>query len=117
MYEANVEFLNMHEVGEPNAQVQLLFSERELVFIFLSTLASPSYEHLTGVATTNFTTLIQVGERIEDGMKTERISSHKLKVQIEESFSKKHEEWTTLDVTQKRKSVQTIEFHKKSKKE
>lgn len=67
-------------------------------------LASRFYEHLIGVATTDFAALIQAGEMVEDGVKTGRISNHsKLKVQIEESFSKNYEEWSTLDVTQKGK--------------
>lgn len=59
-----------------------LSSTKEMVSILISTLASPFYERLIGVPTTDFVTLIQVGERKENGAKIGRISSGKLKFQI-----------------------------------
>lgn len=55
------------------AQVQPSLSEKELISTFLSTLTSLFYEHLIGTATTDFATFIQIGQRIEDGIKTENV--------------------------------------------
>lgn len=97
-------------------QVQPPLGELDLVSVFLFTLTSPFYEHLIKLATTNFVALIQEGERIEDGLKTGRIFNHdKLKFWIEQSLSKKYEEWTTPVASHKNKTVHTIEFLVKSK--
>lgn len=47
------------------AQGQRPLSEQDLVSVFLSTMVSPFYEHLIGVAPTDFTAFVQAGRRVE----------------------------------------------------
>lgn len=99
------------------AQVQPPLSERELISVFLSTLASPFYEHLIGVAATDFATLVQAGQRVEDGLKTGKIIDYsKFKSKVEQNSPKKQgQKIIPGSAKQKGKSVCAIEFCEKSK--
>lgn len=75
------------------AQVQPPLGEQELVSLFLSTLASSFYEHLISVATINFAAFVQAGQRVEDGIRTEKIYDYsKLKSRVQQSSWKKYKQ-------------------------
>lgn len=78
----------------------------------MSTLPSPFYEHLIGTAATDFATLIQIGQRIEDGIQTRKVFDHnKVQFPIKHSPSTKHER--KLTPSAKGKNDSTIEFREK----
>ena len=56
------------------AQVRPSFLDREMVTLFANTLKAPFYEHVMGSSAQQFTDAVAVAERIEQGIKSERIS-------------------------------------------
>ena len=56
------------------AQVEPPLHDREMVTMFMSTLQSPFYEHMLGNVSSNFADIIIIGERIEIGLKTGKIT-------------------------------------------
>ncbi|MCQ7416362.1 retrotransposon gag domain-containing protein, partial [Salmonella enterica] len=56
------------------AQVQPPLTDNELSVMFINTLRSPFYEHMVGSASTNFSDIMTIGERIEYGIKHGRIA-------------------------------------------
>ncbi|XP_019435843.1 PREDICTED: uncharacterized protein LOC109342284 [Lupinus angustifolius] len=56
------------------SQVLPRLDEEEQLSIFIDSLQSPYYERLIGNVTTNFNVLIKVGEKLEGGIKSEKIA-------------------------------------------
>ncbi|KAA0061241.1 uncharacterized protein E6C27_scaffold455G00760 [Cucumis melo var. makuwa] len=56
------------------AQVQPPRTDKELTAMFINTLRAPYYDRMVGSASTNFSDVITIGERIEFGVKNRRIS-------------------------------------------
>lgn len=59
------------------AQVKSSLSDGETISIFLSTLSKPYFNHVIGQTTTDFVTLIMIGERIEDCLESEKLTNIK----------------------------------------
>lgn len=58
------------------SQVQPALTKKENVTIFMSILSATYYNRLIGYASASFTNLVQMGERIEDGLKKEKIKDY-----------------------------------------
>lgn len=58
------------------SQVEPPLLEKELVDTFTDTLHSPFYEKMIGSSSTGFSDLVTIGERIEHGLKSGKITSH-----------------------------------------
>lgn len=66
------------------AQVQPSLSKSQQVSILLSMLASPFYKHLIRVTTNDFAVFVQIGQRVEDGIRTVKVFDYiKLKIEVE----------------------------------
>ncbi|KAA0056810.1 Gag-pro-like protein [Cucumis melo var. makuwa] len=63
-----------HRWRELDAQVQPPLTDKELMAMFINTLRAPYYDRMVGSASTNFSDVITMGERIEFGVKNGRIS-------------------------------------------
>jgi len=48
--------------------------DKEMVTMFMDALQSPFYEHMLGSVSSNFSDVVIVGERIELGLKTDKIA-------------------------------------------
>jgi hypothetical protein len=57
------------------AQVHPLLLDKEMVILFANTLKAPYYEHVMGSLAQQFTDAVAVAERIEQGVKSSRISA------------------------------------------
>ncbi|XP_022637926.1 uncharacterized protein LOC111241863 [Vigna radiata var. radiata] len=57
------------------AQVEPPLYDKEMVAMFVSTLQPPFYEHMIGNVSSNFADIIIIGERIEIGLKSGKITS------------------------------------------
>jgi hypothetical protein len=57
------------------AQVHPPLLEKEMVALFANTLKAPYYEHVMGSSAQQFTNVVAVAERIEQGVKSGRISA------------------------------------------
>ncbi|RDX71033.1 hypothetical protein CR513_49655, partial [Mucuna pruriens] len=68
------------------AQVQPSITKREMVTMFIDTLSSSYYDKVVGNATSNFTDLVTVDERIELGIRRGRFSQ----ASSSEGLAKKH---------------------------
>ncbi|XP_031737546.1 uncharacterized protein LOC116402435 [Cucumis sativus] len=55
------------------AEVQPPLTDKEMTFMFMNTLRAPFYDRMIGNATTNFSDIIVIGERIEYGIKHGRL--------------------------------------------
>jgi len=55
------------------AQVEPPLPKKEMVTMFMGTLQSPFYEHMLGSISSNFTDIVIIGERIEFGLKNDKI--------------------------------------------
>ena len=55
------------------SRVQPYLTDRELVDMFMGTLIGPFFKFLTGSSSSGFTELILTGERVESGIKSEKI--------------------------------------------
>ena len=55
-------------------QVQPLLTDKELTTMFVNTLQAPYYDRMVGTASTNFSNVLTIGERIEFGVKNGRIT-------------------------------------------
>jgi len=60
---------------EPAAQVHPPLLDKEMVTLFANTLKAPYYEHVMGSSAQQFTDVVVVCERIEQGIKSDRISA------------------------------------------
>jgi len=60
---------------ESVAQVHPLLLDKEMVTLFADTLKAPYYEHVMGSSAQQFTDVVVVCERIEQGIKSGRISA------------------------------------------
>lgn len=60
---------------EMAAQVEPPLHDKEMVAMLVSTLQPPFYEHMIGNVSSNFTNIIIIGERIEIGLKSGKITS------------------------------------------
>ena len=56
------------------AQVQPPLIDKEMTSIFMNTLRAPFYDRMSGNASTNFSNIIVIGERIEYGIKHEKLA-------------------------------------------
>jgi len=56
------------------AQVEPPLHDKEMVTMFMGTLQSPFYEHMVGSVSSNFADIVIIGERIELGLKTDKIA-------------------------------------------
>ncbi|KAA0050803.1 Gag-pro-like protein [Cucumis melo var. makuwa] len=63
-----------HRWRELAVQVQPPLTDKELMVMFINTLRAPYYDRMVGSASTNFSDIITIGERIEFGVKNGRIS-------------------------------------------
>ena len=55
-------------------EVQPSLTDKEMTSMFMNTLRTPFYDRMIGNATTNFTNIIVIGERIEYGIKHGRLT-------------------------------------------
>lgn len=58
------------------SQVQPPLTEKENGTTFMSTLSSTYYDRLIGLGSSSFANLVKIGERIEDGLKIEKIKDY-----------------------------------------
>ena len=56
------------------AQVEPPLHEKEMTTMFIETLQTPFYEHVLGSISSNFSDIVTIGERIEHGLKNEKIA-------------------------------------------
>ncbi|KAA0038979.1 uncharacterized protein E6C27_scaffold84G00600 [Cucumis melo var. makuwa] len=83
------------------AQVQPPLTDKELMAMFINTLRAPYYDRMVGSASTNFSDVITIGERIEFGVKNGRISDPASEIRRMMSPKKKEEEIHELSSTQR----------------
>ncbi|XP_050941529.1 uncharacterized protein LOC127149709 [Cucumis melo] len=81
------------------AQVQPPLTDKELTAIFINTLRAPYYDRMVGSASTNFSDVIRIGERIEFGVKNERITDFSSETRRMMTLKKKEEEIHELSST------------------
>jgi len=55
-------------------QVEPPLHDKEMVTMFMGTVQSPFYQHMLGSVSSNFADIIIIGERIELGLKTSKIT-------------------------------------------
>ena len=73
------------------AQVQPPLTDKELTAMFINTLRAPYYDRMVGSASTNFSDVITIGERIEFGVKNGRISDPASEIRRMMTSKKKEE--------------------------
>jgi len=56
------------------AQVEPPLYEKEMITMFIETLQAPFYEHVLGSVSSNFSDIVTIGERIEHGLKSGKIT-------------------------------------------
>jgi len=83
------------------AQVQPPLTDKELTAMFINTLRAPYYDRMVGSASTNFSDVITIGERIEFGVKNGRISDPASEIRRMMTPKKKEEEIHELSSTQR----------------
>ncbi|KAA0054570.1 uncharacterized protein E5676_scaffold519G00030 [Cucumis melo var. makuwa] len=83
------------------AQVQPPLTDKELMAMFINTLQAPYYDRMVGSASTNFSDVITIGERIEFGVKNGRISDPASEIRRMMTPKKKEEEIHELSSTQR----------------
>jgi len=59
---------------EMAAQIEPPLSNKEVVALFINTLREPFYDKMIGSISSNFFDIVIIGERVESGMKSGRIT-------------------------------------------
>jgi len=59
---------------EMAAQVDPSLSDKKMIALFIDTLREPFYDKMIGSTSSNFSDIVIIGERVESGMKSERIT-------------------------------------------
>ena len=72
-------------------RVQPPLSDRELVYIFLGTLSGTFFNHLVSTSSAGFTELILTGERVEDGIQSDKIQKDTSSSSVKKPFTGKKE--------------------------